>query len=65
MSEANESNQEKIPLTEPKAIASDKTVDYHWRDPTKPRNPEDNVIVDGWRHGTFEKIEDEDTEAEQ
>ncbi|WP_375495387.1 hypothetical protein [uncultured Nostoc sp.] len=63
MSEANESNQEKIPLPEPKL--SDKTVDYDWRDPTKPRNPEDDVIVDGWRRradGAFEKVEDAETE---
>ncbi len=35
--------------------------EYDWRDPTKPRNPEDNVIVDGWRRradGTFEKVEE-------
>ncbi len=40
-------------------------IDYDWRDPSKPRNPEDDEIVDGWRRcadGTFEKIED--TEAE-
>jgi len=35
--------------------------DYDWRDPSKPRNPEDDVIVDGWRRradGTFEKIDE-------
>ncbi|MCM0589502.1 MAG: hypothetical protein KA716_04285 [Gloeotrichia echinulata DEX184] len=42
------------------------SIDHDWRDPSKPRNPEDDVIVDGWRgraDGTFEKIED--TEKEQ
>ncbi|MBA3920199.1 MAG: hypothetical protein H0X31_00250 [Nostocaceae cyanobacterium] len=36
-------------------------IEYDWRDPTKPRNPEDDVIVDGWRRladGTFEKIKE-------
>lgn len=35
--------------------------DYDWRNPTKPRNPEDDVIVDGWRRradGTFEKVDE-------
>jgi hypothetical protein len=30
------------------------------RDPTKPGNPENDVILDGWRRredGTFEKVE--------
>ena len=64
MTEQNESNQDRIP--DKKQESSDKTVDYDWRDSSKPRNPEDDVIVDGWRRradGTFEKIED--TEAKQ
>jgi hypothetical protein len=35
--------------------------DYDWRDPSKPRNKEDDVIVDGWRRladGTFERVPD-------
>lgn len=62
MTETNESNQNKIPDKKPES--SNKTVDYDWRDPSKPRNKEDDVIVDGWRRradGTFEKVED--TEA--
>ncbi|BAZ71410.1 hypothetical protein NIES4106_62070 (plasmid) [Fischerella sp. NIES-4106] len=42
-------------------------IDYDWRDPSEPRNPEDDVIVDGWRRradGTFEKIEDTATSSE-
>ncbi|MBE9213648.1 MAG: hypothetical protein HC836_15985 [Richelia sp. RM2_1_2] len=34
-----------------------------WRDPSKPRDPEDDLIVDGWRRradGTFEKIENKE-----
>jgi len=64
MSETNESNQEKILPIEPKP--SDETVDYDWRDPSKPRNPEDDAIVSGWRRradGTFEKVEN--TEEKQ
>jgi hypothetical protein len=33
--------------------------DYDWRDLSKPRNKEDDVIVDGWRRlgdGTFERV---------
>jgi|JFJP01.2.fsa_nt_gi hypothetical protein len=36
--------------------------DYDWRDPSQPRNPEDNIIVNGWRRradGTYEKVEPE------
>jgi len=47
MTEANESNQDKIPNKNPES--ADKTIDYDWRDPLKPRNSEDDVIVDGWR----------------
>ncbi|MBD2454847.1 hypothetical protein H6G80_12225 [Nostoc sp. FACHB-87] len=64
MSETNEANKDKIPNEEPKSLAE--LIKYDWRDPSKPRNPEDDVIVDGWRRradGTFEKIED--TEAQQ
>ncbi len=64
MTEENESNQDRIP--DKKQESSDKTFDYDWRDSSKPRNPEDDVIVDGWRrraNGTFEKVED--TEAKQ
>lgn len=35
--------------------------DYDWRDPSKPRNTEDDIIVDGWRRrsdGTFEKVDE-------
>lgn len=38
-------------------------IDYDWRDPCKPRNPEDDIIVDGWRRradGTFEKVDKEE-----
>lgn len=62
MAETNESNQDKIP--DKSSESSEKTVNYDWRDPSKPRNPEDDLIVDGWRRradGTFEKVED--TEA--
>jgi hypothetical protein len=64
MTEQNESNQDRIP--DKKQESSDKNVDYDWRDSSKPRNPEDDVIVDGWRRRadrTFEKVED--TEAKQ
>ncbi|MEH1835529.1 MAG: hypothetical protein V7L29_26615 [Nostoc sp.] len=64
MTEQNESNQDRI--LDKKQESSDQTVDYDWRDSSKPCNPEDDVIVDGWRRradGTFEKIED--TEAKQ
>lgn len=64
MSEANERNKDKIANEEPKSQAE--SINFDWRDPSKPRNPEDNVIVDGWRRradGTFEKVED--IEAEQ
>lgn len=64
MTESNESNQDKT--SSKKAKQTEQTVNYDWRDPSKPRNPEDDVIVDGWRRradGTFEKVED--TEAEQ
>ncbi|MBD2683269.1 MULTISPECIES: hypothetical protein [Nostoc] len=64
MSEANEPNQDKIPDEQPTPQAE--PIDYDWRDPSKPRNPEDDVIVDGWRRradGTFEKVED--TEIKQ
>jgi hypothetical protein len=63
MTEANESNQDKIP---PKKLKpTEQTVNYDWRDPSKPRNKEDDVIVDGWRRradGTFEKVEEEEAE---
>ncbi|MBW4635755.1 MAG: hypothetical protein KME30_28915 [Iphinoe sp. HA4291-MV1] len=39
----------------------DSPIDYDWRDLSKPRNPEDDVIVDGWRRradGTFEKVDE-------
>lgn len=38
----------------------DEPVDYDWRDPSQPRDPEDNFIVDGWRRGadgTFEQVQ--------
>ena len=41
---------------------------YDWRDPSKPRNPEDDVIIDGWRRrkdGTFEKIEPKEEPKEK
>ncbi|NJL61174.1 MAG: hypothetical protein HC903_04265 [Methylacidiphilales bacterium] len=53
MTEGNKPNQNKKPLEE--------KIDYDWRDPTKSRNPEDDVIVDGWRRradGTFEKVKE-------
>ncbi|MEH1871088.1 hypothetical protein [Nostoc sp.] len=59
MTEANESKKDEIPNGEPKPLTE--STEYDWRDPSKPRNPEDNVIVDGWRRradGTFEKVED-------
>jgi hypothetical protein len=59
MTEANESQKDEIPHEEPKPLA--KSIEYDWRDPSKSRNPEDNVIVNGWRRradGTFEKVED-------
>jgi len=56
MTEENESNKDKLkPPSEP--------IDYDWRNPSNPRNPEDDVIVDGWRRradGTFEKVESEE-----
>lgn len=59
----SESNQDKIP---PKQTQSTEQVtNYDWRDPSKPRNPEDDVIVDGWRRradGTFEKVEEKEAE---
>ena len=36
--------------------------------PSKPRNPEDDLIVDGWRRradGTFEKVEKKDEQDEE
>ncbi|WP_414543896.1 hypothetical protein [Nostoc sp. CCY0012] len=42
MSETNESNQDKIPPIEPKP--SGETINYDWRDPSNPRNPEDDVM---------------------
>lgn len=38
---------------------SNRKNNYDWRDPSKPRNPEDDIIVNGWRRradGTFEKV---------
>lgn len=38
----------------------DEPVDYDWRDPSQSRDPEDNLIVDGWRRcadGTFEQVQ--------
>jgi hypothetical protein len=38
-----------------------------WRDPSKPRNPEDDVPTKGWRRredGTWEKIENEPNEQQ-
>ncbi|MCC5625386.1 hypothetical protein [Nostoc sp. CHAB 5715] len=58
MTQANESKKHEIPNEEPKLLTG--SSEYDWRDPSKPRNPEDSVIVDGWRRpadGTFEKIE--------
>ncbi|MDZ8240568.1 MAG: hypothetical protein RMZ69_26030 [Nostoc sp. ChiQUE01a] len=63
MSEVNEPNKDEILNKKPKSQAE--SIDYDWRDPSKPRNPEDDVIVDGWRRradGTFEKVEDVETE---
>ncbi|WP_414530627.1 hypothetical protein [Nodularia chucula] len=63
MSETNDSNQDKIPPIEPKSSGE---TNYDWRDPSNLRNPEDNVIIDGWRRradGTFEKVEN--TEEKQ
>ncbi|YAF99303.1 MAG: hypothetical protein AB3A66_29585 (plasmid) [Nodularia sp. CChRGM 3473] len=57
MTEANKPDKDKIPPIEPKSSGE---TNYDWRDPSKPRNPEDDVIVDGWRRradGTFEKVE--------
>jgi hypothetical protein len=56
MIEANEPNKDKIAEEEPA-----ESIEYDWRNPLKPRNPEDDVIVDGWRRradGTFEKVKD-------
>lgn len=60
MSESNKPEDSKELPKKPKR--PDVPIDYDWRDPSKPRNPEDDVIVDGWRRradGTFEKIDDE------
>ncbi|MBD2492685.1 hypothetical protein [Aulosira sp. FACHB-615] len=59
----SESNQDKIPpkQTQP----TEQVTNYDWRDPSKPRNPEDDGIVDGWRRradGTFEKVEEKEAE---
>ncbi|WP_341529952.1 hypothetical protein WKK05_11935 [Nostoc sp. UHCC 0302] len=62
MSQVNEPENDKIPDEEPEQLPQ--SVDYDWRDRSKPRNQEDDLIIDGWRRradGTFEKIED--TEA--
>lgn len=64
MSQADEPKNDEIPDEELKPPAQ--PINYDWRDPSKPRNREDDVIVDGWRRradGTFEKIED--TEEKQ
>ncbi|GEM_PF-3112425 len=57
-------NESEKPKQEPQ------TSGYDWRDPSKPRNPEDDVIVDGWRRrddGTFEKVGEtkQDTQQEE
>ncbi|GJD23950.1 hypothetical protein RIVM261_089060 [Rivularia sp. IAM M-261] len=58
MTEGNNQDRSK----KPKKSKKSEPIDYDWRDPTKPRNTEDDMIVEGWRRradGTFEKVEDE------
>lgn len=64
MSQADEPKKDEIPNQVPQPPAQ--PINYDWRDPSKPRNKEDDVIVDGWRRradGTFEKVEN--TEEKQ
>ncbi|BAZ13220.1 hypothetical protein NIES4071_50590 [Calothrix sp. NIES-4071] len=66
MTGENKPDKDKKPRKKPKPPAE--LIDYDWRDPSKPRNPEDDVIIDGWRRcadGTFEKVEDNEIEEEQ
>lgn len=59
MTSENEPDKDKRPKSKPKSPLE--PIDYDWRDPSKPRNPEDDVIVDGWRRladGTFEKVDE-------
>jgi hypothetical protein len=54
MTSGNKPDKSKKPKKQP-----GEKIDFDWRDPTKLRNPEDDVIVDGWRRladGTFEKV---------
>lgn len=56
MSSGNEPNRGK---------KSDDDFNRDWRDPSKPRNPEDDVVVRGWRRradGTFERVDQDDSE---
>jgi hypothetical protein len=55
MTKGSEPDKGKKPKKQP-----GEKINYDWRDPTKPRNLEDDVIVDGWRRradGTFEEVE--------
>ncbi|MDB9369150.1 hypothetical protein PN456_09290 [Nodularia spumigena CS-586/05] len=58
MSQASEQNKDEIPNKQIEPVTN--AINYDWRDPSNIRNPEDDVIVDGWRRrtdGTFEKVE--------
>lgn len=60
MTEGNQPGDRQKPSKKPKPPAE--PIDYDWRDPSKPRNPEDDAIVDSWQRladGTFEKVEED------
>lgn len=64
MSQAGEQNKDEIPNK--KIEPAINPINYDWRDPSNLRNPEDDVIIDGWRRradGTFQKVEN--TEEKQ
>lgn len=59
MTEGSKPNQSK----KPKKAKEPEFIDYDWRNRAKPRDPEDDLIVDGWRRRadeTFERIEEEE-----
>ncbi|MBO3463096.1 hypothetical protein G7B40_038000 [Aetokthonos hydrillicola Thurmond2011] len=63
MTEANNPDKNKELFQKPGS--PDKPIDYDWRDPSKPRNLEDDEIIEGWRRradGTFEKVEQTEEE---
>lgn len=46
----------------PDKQSDDEPIDYDWRDPSKPRNAEDDVIAKGWRRradGTYERVDNQ------